>query len=215
MKKTTLFFVLSSFLVLMSSKNAFCNSFKTKASAPNDTTIIKLIDNYSHITWTGYKIGGQHTGKIEVSAGDLIFVDSVFKGGSFEIDMNSISNTDLEDENENKKLVEHLKSPDFFGVEKFPKGKFVIDKTIPYGPSGENQTKYKIVGNLTLKGVTKSIKFVANLYEYDTSYSITARVDFDRSDFDIRYGSGTFFEDIGDKVIYDNVQLDFSLAASK
>ena len=216
MKKTTLFFVLSCFLVLMSSKNAFSNSYlQTEGRTFTDTTTLEVQGGYSHLKWTGYKIGGEHTGKIEISSGELIFIDGVFKGGNFEIDMNSISNQDLTDEGANKKLVDHLKSPDFFGVEKHPKGKFTIEKVVPYGKIGENQTKYKIVGNLTVKGITKPIKFVANFYEYETSFSVNARIDFDRSDFDIRFGSGTFFENIGDKVIYDNVLLDLTLAALK
>lgn len=216
MKKTLLFFVLSCFLVLMSSKNAFSNSYLvTESNTIKDTTTFAVSGGYSHLKWTGYKIGGEHKGKIEVSSGELIFIDKVFKGGNFEIDMNSISNTDLTEESSNKKLVDHLKSPDFFGTEKFPTGKFVIDKVVNYGPAGENRTKYKITGKLTLKGITKEMKFLVTILEYETSYSITGRIDFDRSDFDVRYGSGTFFDDIGDKVIYDNVQLDITLAALK
>ena len=216
MKKTGLFLILSCFLVLMSSKNTFCNSYvKTGSHEFSDTTTMKVKGDHNFINWTGYKIGGQHTGKISVSTGELIFIDGAFKGGSFEIDMNSITNTDITDEGTNAKLVGHLKSPDFFGVEKHPTGKFVIDKVIAYGPSGENQKKYKVAGSLTIKGITKPIKFVTTYYDYETSISISARIDFDRSDFDIRYGSGTFFDDIGDKVIYDNVLLDVSLAILK
>ncbi len=216
MKKTALFFVLSCFLVLMSSKDAFCNSYlETESNMTNDTTIAPVNGGYSHLKWTGYKIGGQHKGKIEISSGELIFIDKEFKGGSFEIDMNSISNTDIEDEATNKKLVDHLKSADFFGVEKHPTAKFVIDKVINYGTVDENKTTYKVTGKLTLKGITKEMKFLVKILEYDTSYSVAGRIDFDRSDFDIRYGSGTFFEDIGDKVIYDNVQLDLTVSVMK
>lgn len=211
-----MFLVLSCFLVLMSNENAFSNSYLvTESNMFNDTITNAVSGGYSHLKWTGYKIGGEHTGKIEISSGEMIFIDEVFTGGSFEIDMNSISNSDLTDEAMNKKLVDHLKSPDFFGVEKHPKGKFVIDKIINYGPAGENRTNYKITGKLTIKGITKEVKFIAKVVNYDTSYSVSARIDFDRSDFDIRYGSGTFFDDIGDKVIYDNVQLDLTLAALK
>ena len=89
MKKTGLFLILSCFLVLMSSKNTFCNSYvKTGSHEFSDTTTKKVKGDHNFINWTGYKIGGQHTGKISVSTGELIFIDGAFKGGSFEIDMN-------------------------------------------------------------------------------------------------------------------------------
>ena len=91
----------------------------------------------------------------------------------------------------------------------------VIEKVVPYGKVGENELKCKIVGQLTLKGVTKTVKMEASIFEYDTSYSISARLKLDRSDYNIKYGSGTFFEEIGDKVIYDDVLLDVSLSARK
>ena len=118
----------------------------------------------------------------------------------------------------NKKLVKHLKSADFFDVEKHPKATYAIEKVIPYGKVGEGEsmyTLYKVVGQLTLKGVTKTVKTEVSLYEYDTSYSVSARLQLDRSDYNIKYGSGTFFDEIGDKVIYDDVRLDVSLSVTK
>jgi len=216
MKKIYFSFVLSYFLVLVSFKNLYSNSYVlTESNFFADTTTLSVSGGYSKVNWTGYKIGGKHTGSIEVRNGQLMFIDDVFAGGNFEIDMATVNNTDIEAADMKRKLEDHLKSPDFFDVKTHPIATFKITKVVPYGAVGENQTKYKVVGNLTIKGITKEIKFEVDFYEYDTSYSITGRLKIDRSDFNIKYGSGTFFEDIGDKVIYDDVLLDLSLSAPK
>ena len=216
MKKSYFSFVLSCFLVLVSIKNLYSHSYaQTESHFYADTTTLTVSGGYSKVNWTGYKIGGKHTGHIEISSGQLLFIDEVFSGGTVEIDMATVVNTDIEAADMKTKLVDHLKSPDFFDVKKHPTATFKIDKVVPYGTVGENKTKYKVVGQLTVKGITKAIKFEADFFEYDTSYSISARLKIDRSDFNIKYGSGTFFAEIGDKIIYDDVLLDLSLAALK
>lgn len=213
MKKINFLFVLSLFLVLMSFKNAHAYQ---EAKILGDTTIYKINAGYSTVNWTGYKLGGQHTGKIEISDGQVLFNDTTLIGGTFEIDMNSISNTDLTDTVMAQKLVTHLKSADFFDSQTFPKGTFKIEKVIPYGKIGDIQYKYKIVGPLTLKGITKKLSFEADLFLYDSgSCSVTGRLFIDRSDFNVKYGSGTFFDNLGNKVIYDRVMLDISLSTVK
>lgn len=216
MKKIHFSFVLGCFLVLMSFKKLYSHSYiQTASYLYADTTISAVSGGYSKVNWTGYKIGGKHKGHIEVSSGQLLFIDGILAGGNFEIDMATVSNTDIESEDMKTKLEDHLKSPDFFDVKTHPTATFKIDKVIYYGQVEEIKSRYKIVGQLTMKGITKAIKFEAKLYEYDTSYSISARLRLDRSDFNIKYGSGTFFEDIGDKIIYDEVLLDVSLSALK
>ena len=213
MKKNNFLFVLSLFLVLVSFKNAHAYQ---EASVLADTTIYQINKGYSTVNWTGYKLGGQHTGKIEISDGQIFFNDTTLIGGTFELDMNAVSNTDLTDTVMAKKLVDHLKSPDFFDSKTYPKATFKIEKIIPYGKTGDIQYKYKIVGPLTLKGVTKKLSFEADLFLYDSgSCSVTGRLFMDRSDFNVKYGSGTFFDNLGDKVIYDRVLLDVSLSAVK
>ena len=108
----------------------------------------------SKVVWLGKKVTGEHSGEIKMAYGDLQFDGEVLKGGSFEIDMTSITNTDIENEEYNKKLVGHLKSDDFFGVENHPKASFVI-KTAEHKKAG----KYHVTGDLTIKGITKSIEF--------------------------------------------------------
>jgi len=216
MKKSYFSFILGCFLVLVSFKKLYSHSYvQTESHFYADTTTLAVIAGYSKVKWTGYKIGGKHKGHIEVSNGELIFVDDILAGGNFEIDMTTVSNSDIESAEMKTKLETHLKSPDFFDVKTHPTATFLIDKVVPYGIVADNKSKFKIVGQLTLKGITKVVKFEADFYEYDTSYSVSARLKLDRSDFDIRYGSGTFFDDIGDKVIYDDVLLDLSLSFSK
>ena len=158
----------------------------------------------SVITWKGKKVTGSHTGNISIQEGGLEFDEAgLLSGGYFVIDMNTITCTDL-GEGGAKKLVGHLKSDDFFGVANFPTSKFEITKVVSRGTPGS----YKIVGNLTIKETTKEIKFQADL----TDSSASAEITVDRSDFDVRYGSGSFFDNLGDKTIYDEFHLTVNLA---
>lgn len=164
----------------------------------------------SNIVWNGYKVTGSHTGTVKLKNGDLKFTDGKLSGGSFEIDMASITCTDLEGEYAGK-LVGHLKSDDFFGVAKYPTAKFVVTRVIPQDSKGN----YKIIGNLTIKESTKEIKFFANLTERDGNVTATGKITIDRSEYNIRYGSGSFFDNLGDKTIYDEFDLNVTLVAKK
>ena len=156
------------------------------------------------IVWKGAKVGGEHTGNISVKEGGFTFEDGQLTGGSFVIDMNSITCTDLDAEYGGK-LVGHLKSDDFFGVATYPTSTVVIKSVVPQGPG-----LYKVVADLTIKQTTKEIKFPATVDVKNGTVTATADITVDRSEFDVRYGSGSFFDDLGDKVIYD----DFNLAVT-
>jgi polyisoprenoid-binding protein YceI len=153
----------------------------------------------SVVEWTGKKIGGSHTGEINVKSGNLEFKGDDIVGGTVVMDMNSITNTDLTDEGYNQKLVGHLKSDDFFGVEKFPTASFVVTKASKF-----KDGKASVSGKLTIKGKTEEITF--NVLKEGDKYS--AQIEVDRSKFDVRYGSNSFFDNLGDKAI-DNI---FTLA---
>lgn len=163
----------------------------------------------SNIVWTARKVTGQHTGNVKFKSGALNINHGTLVGGQFEVDMNSITCTDLQGE-WGDKLIGHLKSPDFFGTETHPTAKFVMTRAIPTDTKGN----YRIVGDLTIKTTTKSIKFDANLANNGRSVTATGKIVIDRSEFDIRYGSGSFFDGLGDKTIYDDFDLNFSLVGN-
>ena len=124
--------------------------------------------------------------------------------------MTSITCTDLP-EKAGGKLVGHLKSDDFFGVATYPTAKFEITKVVSRGKAGD----YKVTGNLTIKESTKEIQF--NTTD-DNSTGVpvaTADITIDRSDFNVKYGSGSFFDDLGDKTIYDEFDLGLKLVGTK
>jgi polyisoprenoid-binding protein YceI len=163
----------------------------------------------SVINWKGAKVTGTHNGKISLKNGNLEFKDGNLIGGSFEIDMTTITCEDLSGGTA-EKLIGHLKSEDFFGVAKYPTSKFVISKVVSRGTPGA----YTITGDLTIKSTTKSIKFFADVKEDGGKNIATAKITVDRSDFDVRYGSGSFFDNLGDKTIYDEFELDVKLVTS-
>jgi polyisoprenoid-binding protein YceI len=117
--------------------------------------------------------------------------------------MNSIVDTDLADASWNAKLVGHLKSDDFFGVATYPTADLVITKV-------EGNT---YSGNLTIKGVTNPTSFTAIASKDGKSTVYKGTITVDRSKYNIKYGSKSFFDNLGDKVIYDEFTLDFSLVA--
>ncbi len=170
----------------------------------------KVDKQQSKIGWVGRKVAGEHSGTIHMLDGTLNWNGKQLTGGSFAIDMASITNTDITDKDYNEKLVGHLKSDDFFSTDKFPKATFVITEVKPLAT---NQSQVK--GTLNLKGVTKEITFPATIQTNGNQLIATAKILIDRTQYGIRYGSGSFFDNLGDKAIDNEFELNVELVAKK
>lgn len=151
----------------------------------------------SNLTWKGYKVTGSHTGTLKIKSGSLNFKNDKLIDGNFVIDMNTILCTDLEGEYKGK-LEGHLKSDDFFGVEKNPSASLEFKKVTATG-----KNSYEIEGDMTIKGKTNSITFDLSVY----GRKANATLKIDRSLYDVKYGSTSFFKGLKDKVIYDEFDL--------
>lgn len=163
---------------------------------------VKVDASKSSITWLGKKVTGEHTGTIALKSGELKLDGNAIAGGNFVVDMNTIKDTDLTDEAWNAKLIGHLKSDDFFGVASYPEAKLVITKEAAF-----KGNKATVTGDLTIKGKTNPITF--DVTKEGKTYK--AELIVDRSKYDVRYGSSSFFEGLGDKVIYDDFNLTVNL----
>lgn len=166
----------------------------------------------STITWNGKKITYNHTGTIQLASGELIFDDQLLTGGNFVIDMTTLKDLDLEDKRKNDKLTGHLKSEDFFNVEEFPRATFEITSVTAEETEKGN---FMITGNLTIKGITHPNSFPSKITMSGSMVHVKAAIVFDRSKYNIRYGSGSFFDNLGDKIIYDDIEIGIELVALK
>jgi len=167
-------------------------------SFTNLETITKEVKiEKSKVIWKGYKVTGSHEGTIAIQSGTLKFKGDVLVGGEFVIDMTSITNADLQGEYKDK-LEGHLKSDDFFGVEKFPTATLVFKNVEVAG-----KNSYKVTGDLTIKGKTNPVTFDFSVY----GSKANATLKIDRSKYDVKYGSSSFFDNLKDKVIYDEFDL--------
>jgi len=159
------------------------------------------------IEWKGDKIVGSfHIGTIDLKSGWLTVDGTSVTGGEFIVDMNSIRNSDVKDEKMRERLIGHLKSDDFFGVEKYPHSKLVIT-----GSSRTADGKTMFRGNLTIKEVTHPVEFTATESKSGDAVTYVAAINFDRSLYDVRFGSGKFFSNLGDNAINDEIKLNVKL----
>lgn len=175
---------------------------------PVKTTSYNVDTNQSKVEWIGRKVTGEHNGSIKIKEGNLEVDGNNLQGGSFVIDMNSLVNADLEGEYKGK-LEGHLKSDDFFGVATHPTAQFIITKA-----QAKKDGQYDITGDLTIKNITHEITFPATVKVNGTQVTADAKIVVDRSKYDVRYGSGSFFDNLGDKTIYDDFDLQVSLVAN-
>jgi len=164
----------------------------------------------SKIVWTGKKIGKEHKGTVTLKEGWLTWKNGQILSGEFIIDMNSIADNDLNDEKMKSMLEGHLKSEDFFGVEKYPDSKIVISEPVTFKDGAA-----VIKGELTIKGKTLPVEFNTTASEIGDVITYFTSISFDRSKYDVRYGSGSFFSDLGDKAIDDIITLDVTLVVKK
>ncbi|MFY9309324.1 MAG: YceI family protein [Bacteroidia bacterium] len=178
-------------------------------TAPKYTTTYTVDTKSTSAAWLGKKVTGQHNGKISVSKGTVTADHGSINGGTVEFDMNSITCEDLTDKEWNGKLVGHLKSDDFFSTEKFPTAKFEVTKA-----TLKKENDYDVTGKLTIKGITNEITFPAKIKMDEKTMVVIAKITVNRTKYDIKYGSASFFESIGDKAISDDFELDVNLVAS-
>ncbi|PZR34690.1 MAG: lipid-binding protein [Azospira oryzae] len=176
--------------------------------APPAPVKFKVDSKASTLVWTGKKFTGQHTGTILLSSGEIATEGKAVKQGNFEIDVTSLTVTDIKDASSNAKLVGHLKNDDFFGVDQFPKASFVISSVTP-----KTGDEYTVKGKLTLKGITNDITFPAVIKNDGKKLTAVAKITVDRSKYNIKFKSPSFFENLGDGVIYDEFELDLNLVA--
>lgn len=169
---------------------------------------VKVDMNESSVTWHASKVTGSHFGKVPITEASLDYDNGKINGGSFTMDMTSLTVEDLTDAGSNAKLTGHLKSDDFFSVEKFNTSTMTI---IDVKGSGNN---VEITGDLTIKGITKPVTFPATISTSGGKITATAEITFDRTHYDIKYRSGSYFEDLADRLIYDEVKLDVKLVAT-
>jgi polyisoprenoid-binding protein YceI len=205
----TLLFISGAAIMMSFTVPASENPAKPAAHTKAAYAVYQVDNQQSKLTWTAKKVTGSHAGAIAVSAGQLDIDKNVLKGGSFTLDTRSITVTDITNADMNGKLVGHLKSDDFFSVEKHPTATFVITSATAKG--GGN---YDVTGNLTIKGITNPVSFPATLTVAGGQATAKATVTVDRTKFDIKYRSKNFFENLGDKAIYDDFTLDVTLVAS-
>lgn len=150
----------------------------------------------STAVWTGKKFGGSHTGTIQLKSGELELAEEKLVGGNFTIDMSSLDVTDLEGEMKGK-LEGHLKSDDFFSTSSFP------EATLVFTSIEDLEDYYKVTANLTIKGKSNPISFDLKM----SNTTATTVLNIDRSKYDVKYGSKSFFKGLGDNFIYDNFEV--------
>ncbi len=155
----------------------------------------------SSVNWIGKKVTGEHKGSLKFKDGALVFTNKKIVGGTFVVDMTTLSNDDQSGKDK-EKLEGHLKSSDFFDTEGFKTSKLVIKSIFE-----KSKNLYKIIADLTIKGKTNPVIFDLLL----KGKSATGDLTIDRTKYGIQYGSGSFFDDLGDRTIYDEFELKVAL----
>ena len=164
----------------------------------------------STVNWTGKKVLGLHTGSINIASGFIEMADNHIESGEIQMDMTSMVITDIEDKKTRQDFLEHLLNDDFFSVDKFKTSKLVLT-----GSKKMDNGKLEIDGILTIKDISHPVSFIATVEVFTNTLHSLGELVIDRTLYNIRYGSGKFFENLGDKLVYDEFVLQFKLIAEK
>ena len=164
----------------------------------------------STVNWTGKKVLGLHTGSINVASGSIELEDNKISDGKIVIDMISIIIADIDDPKTNQDFKDHLFNDDFFAVDKFSTAQLIINEGTALG---NNQFQLNAV--LTIKDISHPVSFPAKVEVFTNTLHSLGEIVIDRTLYNIRYGSGKFIDNLGDKLIYDDFVLQFKLVAQR
>ena len=166
----------------------------------------------SAVAWEGKKVTGSHNGDIQIESGYINTENGLITGATVIMDMTSINTTDIEGRSK-QSLDRHLKSDDFFGVDQFPKAQFELNAINPIRST--NGMNFAANGTVTIKGRTAEVSFPVKVEMSEKGASISGEMVLDRSDFDVKCRSKSFFDasELGDRLIYDDFTIGFKLNA--
>lgn len=162
----------------------------------------------SSIAWTGKKVTGAHNGTIGIKEGTVTIEGGELKGAKLLIDTTSIEILDITDPETNAQFAGHLASEDFFAIESFPTAVFEITSAIP-----QTATIYHVAGVLTIKGISHSVEFDAEVNRTADQLNASGKLVIDRTKYDMKFRSGNFFQNLGDTLIYNDFELEVNITA--
>ena len=166
----------------------------------------------SRIEWIGRNLLNSHTGTISLRSGSLEIAKGQPVKGAFTLDMYSILNRDLEDPAWRAMLIAHLMSDDFFDVKRYPEATFDLLKATPLTDTKPGSPNYEISGGLCLKGVSRTVSFPAIIESTPEGViAADAHLDIDRTEWNVLYGSGKFYEKLGKHLVNDTISLSLKL----
>jgi rhodanese-related sulfurtransferase len=167
----------------------------------------------SVLEWVGRNINNRHHGRIPVRSGRLVIAGEEVQGEIL-LDMTGISNLDLQDETYRQMLVDHLKSDDFFAVERYPLASMAIGGWQPIAGATPGTPDHTVQGELTIRDVTRRLDFPASVVpQEDGSLKAQAALAIDRTDWGINYGSGKLFEKLGMHLVHDRIDIELFMVA--
>ena len=201
---------MNTFMTLCASMALTLTAFATNNN--DGTTRYKVDASASSVTWHATKVTGEHMGTVNLANGYLSVTDGNLTSANVIVDMQTIACTDLEGEWSDK-LVGHLNSDDFFNVSEHKTSTFTLRNMTPL-KDAQGDATHSVTGDFTIRGITKSVTFDAKVTNTGDAFAVEGSAVLNRAEFDVKYGSGSFFDNLGDNLIHDNFTVGFNLVAS-
>jgi polyisoprenoid-binding protein YceI len=164
----------------------------------------------SSLEWLGERIvGNSHNGSVDIKSGNFIVEDNKISSGEFVLDMTSIS-----DSEGSERLESHLKSEDFFMVNEYPEAKLLINSSNIISSNSNEELVLEVSADLTIKGITNPVDFTTTIKEENDILLANSEFSIDRTKWDIKYDSGNFFQDLGDRAIKDDIYFNINIVTN-
>ncbi len=195
---------------MVSKTNLVCMLTSLLLAGSGIAQTLELDVEQSQVFWMGKKFSGEHSGTIQLRSGTITFAGDRLVSGNFLIDMTSIRVTDIKDPEMNAKLERHLKNDDFFAVDRYGSSRFTVLEATFIANEGKGQM-YTISGDLEIKGISHPLEFSVWIVRGQAAVSARGEASVDRTLYDIRYKSSTFFPEIGNRAIDDAFEIRFEL----
>lgn len=170
----------------------------------------KIAPKASSLKWLGEKVGKNHYGTVGIKDGSMTKSGNNYSG-TFTIDMTTIKVDDIKDAGMNGKLLGHLQSDDFFSVQNHKTATFKLKSIKDYKPKKDEKGNHWVTGDLTIKGITHEIGFPAEIKFDGNGFKADAKFSINRAKWEIKYGSGSFFDNLGDAMISDDIKYELKL----